>query len=75
MNNAKNVDYSLSEKMQNIFGSRLTNRPLRKNVQLASYRKPFSAMTMMQKYDSLHVETNKQKLISEWSGHYSKSQG
>ena len=76
LENAKKfVDYLLSEKMQNVFGSQLTNRPLRKNVKLASYMKPFSQMTIMQKYDPKFVGSNKQKLISTWSEHYSKSQG
>ncbi len=69
------VDYLLSEKMQNIFGSQLTNRPLRKNVKLASYMKPFSEMTMMTKYDPAFVGQNKQQIISKWGDHLTQAQG
>lgn len=69
------VDYLLSAKMQNIFGSQLTNRPLRKNVKLASYMKPFSEMTIMKKYDPNFIGKNKKKIIGTWSDHLTKAQG
>lgn len=74
-NAKKFVDYVLSEKIQNIFGTQLTNRPLRKNVKLASYMKPFSEMNMMKKFDPKWVGDNKMDLIKQYNEHYTKLQG
>ncbi|MCY1713755.1 extracellular solute-binding protein [Caproiciproducens galactitolivorans] len=74
-NAKKFVDYLLSEKTQTIFGSQLTNRPLRKNVKLASYMKPFSEMNMMKKFDPQWVGSNKATMIKEYGEHYTKLQG
>lgn len=74
-NAKKFVDYLLSEKIQTIFGSQLTNRPLRKNVKLASYMKPFSEMNMMKKFDPQWVGSNKTTMIKEYGEHYTKLQG
>lgn len=76
LDNAKKfVDYLLSEKMQNVFGTQLTNRPLRKNVKLASYMKPFSEMNMMKKFDPKWVGDNKAAMIKKYGEHFSKLQG
>ncbi|WP_416201107.1 MAG: Iron ABC transporter substrate-binding protein [Thermocaproicibacter melissae] len=76
LENAKKfVDYLLSEKIQNIFGTQLTNRPLRKNVKLASYMKPFSEMNMMKKFDPKWVGDHKADLIKQFNEHYTKLQG
>lgn len=69
------VDYLLSEKMQTIFGSQLTNRPLRKNIELASYMEPFSQMNMMKKYDPSYVGENKINIIDIWGDHLTQAQG
>lgn len=75
LNNAqKFVDYLLSEKAQNIFGTQLTNRPLRNNVKLASYMKPFSEMKIMAKYNPVWVSDNKTAIIKTFGEHLSKLQ-
>lgn len=73
-NAQKFVDYLLSEKAQTIFGTQLTNRPLRKNVKLASYMKPFSEMNIMKKYDATWVGDNKASIIKTFGEHLSKLQ-
>ena len=73
-NSKKFVDYLLSEKMQNIFGTQLTNRPLRKNVQLASYMEPFSSMNIMSKFDADWVGQNKMNIIQKFRDKLSQSQ-
>lgn len=75
LSNAKKfVDYLLSAKMQNIFGTQLTNRPLRKNVKLASYMEPMSSMNIMKSYNATWVGNNKTDLISKFKDEYSKLQ-
>jgi len=73
-NAKKFVDYVLSEKIQDIFGTQLTNRPLRKNVKLASYMEPFSQMNIMTKYDPQWVGDNKMNIIKTYGEHYTKLQ-
>lgn len=76
LDNAKRfVDYLLSEKIQNMVGTELTIRPLRKNAKLASYMQPVDKIQLVQKYDSDWIAKNKDALTKKWSEHLAKLQG
>ena len=60
-NAKKFVDYMLSDKIQNLVGTTLTVRPLRKNAKLADYMTPASKIKIAPKFNEKWVSENKEK--------------
>ena len=72
-NAKKFVDYMLSEKIQNLVGTTLTVRPLRKNAKLADYMTPASKIKIAPKFNEKWVSENKEKFTKEFTKHLEKS--
>lgn len=72
-NAKKFIDYMLSQKIQEQAGKTLTVRPLRKNVELASYMTPLSAIKLFANYDEGWVSNNKNAITAKFSEHLEKS--
>lgn len=72
-NAKKFVDYMLSQKIQEKAGKELTVRPLRKNVELAGYMTPMSAIKLFGNYDEAWVSNNKNAITAQWNKHLEKS--
>ncbi|MBQ7417517.1 MAG: extracellular solute-binding protein, partial [Acidaminococcaceae bacterium] len=72
-NAKKFVDYMLSEKIQNLVGTTLTVRPLRKNAKLADYMTPASKIKIAPKFNEKWVSENKDKFTKEFTKHLEKS--
>lgn len=72
-NAKKFVDYMLSEKIQNLVGSELTVRPLRKNAKLASYMIPTDNIKLAKNYDEGWVAENKAAIVEKFNEHLEKS--
>lgn len=72
-NAKKFVDYMLSQKVQAQAGKELTVRPLRKNVELASYMTPIASVKLFSNYDEAWVSNNKTAITAKWSQHLEKS--
>jgi iron(III) transport system substrate-binding protein len=68
-NAKKFIDYMLSQKIQEQAGKELTVRPLRKNVQLASYMTPMDSIKLFSNYDEAWVSNNKNAIIAKWNKH------
>lgn len=66
--NAKRfIDYVLSEKVQNLVGSELTVRPLRKNAKLAEYMVPNDKIVLAKNYDEAWVSEHKNDIVSKYN--------
>lgn len=72
-NAKKFIDYMLSQKIQEQAGKTLTVRPLRKNVELASYMTPVAGIKLFSNYDEAWVSNNKNAITAEFSKHLEKS--
>lgn len=72
-NAKKFIDYMLSQKIQDQAGKTLTVRPLRKNVELASYMTPVAGIKLFSNYDEAWVSNNKNAITAEFSKHLEKS--
>ncbi|MDU4961878.1 MAG: extracellular solute-binding protein [Sporomusaceae bacterium] len=72
-NAKKFVDYMLSKKIQEQAGKELTVRPLRQNVELASYMTPMQSIKLFKNYDEAWVSKEKAAIIARWTQHLEKS--
>lgn len=72
-NAKKFVDYMLSEKIQNLVGTQLTVRPLRKGAKLANYMTPTDQIQLFPNYDEAWVSQNKTKVTAEFNKHLENS--
>lgn len=66
-NAKKFVDYMLSKKIQELAGKESTVRPLRKNVELASYMTPTASIKLFQNYDEAWVSKSKAAITQKWT--------
>lgn len=67
MENAKKfVDFILGEEVQDIFGTELTNRPVRKNAKEGEHLKPFAEIPLIFE-DMDYVQKNKEKIIDKYT--------
>lgn len=66
-NAKKFIDYVLSEKVQNLVGSELTVRPLRKNAKLAEYMVPNDKIVLAKNYDEGWVSEHKNDIVSKYN--------
>ncbi|GAA0725375.1 ABC transporter substrate-binding protein [Clostridium malenominatum] len=66
-NAKKFIDYVLSEKVQNLVGSELTVRPLRKNAKLAEYMVPNDKIVLAKNYDEAWVSEHKNDIVSKYN--------
>jgi len=67
MDNAKLfMDFILSEEVQNIWGSTLTNRPVMKDAQTSDYMVPFSEIKVIEE-DIPYVSTHKQEIVDHYT--------
>ncbi len=71
--NAKNkenaelfIDFLLSEEVQNIFGSELTNRPVRKGAKTGDHLKDYSTLPLIYE-DMEYVYQNKTQLVERYT--------
>lgn len=65
----KFVDYMLSEKIQNLVGTTLTVRPLRKDAGLADYMTPTSEIKLFDNYSEAWVAENKAEIVKKYTEH------
>jgi ABC-type Fe3+ transport system, periplasmic component len=72
-NAKKFIDYMLSQKIQEKAGKESTVRPLRKNVELASYMTPMASIKLFGNYDEAWVSNNKNAITAQWNKHLEKS--
>lgn len=63
----KFIDYVLSEECQNLVGSELTVRPLRKDAKLADYMTPNDKIKLVKNYDESWVSENKTKIVDKYN--------
>ena len=68
-NAKKFVDYMISQKIQEMAGKELTVRPLRKNIELASYMTPIDQIHLFPNYDEGWVSDHKQDIVAMWNQH------
>jgi iron(III) transport system substrate-binding protein len=68
-NAKKFVDYMLSQKIQEMAGKELTVRPLRQNIELASYMTPMKEIHLFSNYDEGWVSNHKNEIIAMWNKH------
>lgn len=80
INNAKNeenakkfMDFILSEEVQTIFGSDLTNRPVRKDVKTGDHLKDYSTLPLIFE-DMEYVTNNKEKIVQRYTELFAKLQ-
>lgn len=67
MDNAKLfMDFILSEEVQNIWGSTLTNRPVMKDAETSDFMTPMSEINMIEE-DIPYVSTHKQELADKYT--------
>lgn len=60
------VDFVISEEMQNIYGTTLTNRPVRKDAKTSETMKPFSEIKVIEE-DMGYVSTHKKDIIEKYT--------
>lgn len=60
------VDFVISEEMQNIYGTTLTNRPVRKDAKTSDFMKPFSEIKVIEE-DMGYVSTHKKELVEKYT--------
>ena len=67
MDNAKLfMDFILSEEVQNIWGSTLTNRPVMKGAETNDFMKPFNEINVIEE-DIPYVSTHKQEIVDRYT--------
>ena len=59
----------ISQKIQEMAGKELTVRPLRKNIELASYMTPIDQIHLFPNYDEGWVSDHKQDIVAMWNQH------
>lgn len=69
----KFVDYVLSEKCQNLVGTELTVRPLRKDAKLADYMIPNDKIKLVKNYSESWVSENKSKIVDKYNEYLENS--
>ncbi|MEA4821094.1 MAG: extracellular solute-binding protein [Erysipelotrichales bacterium] len=67
----KFIDFVLGEEIQTIFGTELTNRPIREGVTTGAHLVPLESINTVQG-DMSYVDENKEKLIEEWTTLFAK---
>lgn len=60
------VDFVISEEMQNIYGTTLTNRPVRKDAKTSETMKPFSEIKVIEE-DMDYVSTHKKDIVEKYT--------
>ena len=66
MKNAKLfIDFIISEEIQNIYGSTLTNRPVLKNAKVGDYMTPMSKIKTINE-DIDYVNKNKNNIVNKY---------
>ncbi len=74
LDNAKKfVDFLLSEEVQNIFGTELTNRPVRIGAEVGSHLKPFEQIKLIYE-DMDYVHNNRDTIIDRYMDIFTRSQ-
>lgn len=78
--NAKNeenaklfVDFLLGEEIQNIFGSELTNRPVRKGAIVGDHLKPYEDINLIFE-DMEYVDKNKSAIVERYTSLFAEKQ-
>lgn len=67
MDNAKLfMDFILSEEVQNIWGSTLTNRPIMKDAQTSDYMVPLADIKVLEE-DIPYVSQHKQEIVDHYT--------
>ena len=67
MDNAKKfIDFIISKEAQDAFGTKLTNRPLRKDVELGSYMTPYKDIKIIQE-DTEYVNSHKKEIVNKYT--------
>lgn len=73
MDNAKKfVDFIISKDAQDAFGSKLTNRPLRKGAQLGNYMTPMEKIHLINE-DSNYVDKHKSEIVKKYTDIFTSS--
>ncbi len=72
-NAKKFVDYMLSEKVQNLVGTTMTVRPLRKDAGLAEYMTPTADIKLFENYSEAWVAENKPNIVKLYTDHMEMS--
>lgn len=67
------VDFLLSEQVQDIFGTELTNRAVRKGVKEGTHMKPFSEINLIFE-DMEYITENKGKIVERFTEIFAKNQ-
>ena len=74
LENAKKfVDFLLSEQVQNIFGTELTNRPVRKGAKVGDHMKPLEDIHLIFE-DMDYVHTNRDAIVERYMDIFTSSQ-
>ena len=74
MDNAKLfIDFILSEEVQNIWGSTLTNRPVMKDAATSDFMTPMSEIKVIEE-DIPYVSTHKQEIVDKYTEIYTDLQ-
>ncbi|HWU45415.1 MAG TPA: extracellular solute-binding protein [Humibacter sp.] len=67
------VDFVTSKKAQDIFGSKLTNRPLREDAKLGNYMTPLSDIHVIQE-DTAYVAAHKSEIVTKYQQLFAQAQ-
>jgi iron(III) transport system substrate-binding protein len=70
-NAKKFVDFILGEEVQSIFGTQLTNRPVRAGVTIGDHLVPFEDINLVHG-DMTYVDQNKDNLVNGWTELFAK---
>lgn len=74
MENAKLfIDFIISEEVQNIYGTTLTNRPVHKNAKTSAFMIPMSEIYLIEE-DIPYVSTHKQEIVDRFMEIYTSLQ-
>lgn len=74
LENAKKfVDFLLTEEVQNIFGTELTNRPVRKGAKVGDHMKPFDEINLIYE-DMEYVHSHKDEIINRYMDIFTNAQ-
>lgn len=73
MDNAKKfIDFIISKEAQDAFGTQLTNRPLRKGVELGSYMTPMDKIHLINE-DTNYVDKHKSEIVQKYTEIFTSS--
>ncbi len=74
LENAKKfVDFLLTEDVQKIFGTELTNRPVRIGAEVGEHMKPFNEIPLIFE-DMEYITENKPKIVERYTELFAKNQ-